>query len=177
MAVLGKLADKGYLKERFMRKVVASTIFLLFSGYICFATTQPYYDEFHIKNLSNHNIYVQYKESRILTPIYVGNVMYSFELDIGEGRMININQEIFYDNGGYVIICNDSNLCFTFYSYSNTKYYKMGWFARFLLISGELEIKDEDGNILMTLDTITPEDFEVTEEAGITTATLVIRDK
>ena len=36
---------------------------------------------------------------------------------------------------------------------------------------------DEDGNILMTLDTITPEDFEVTEEAGITTATLVIRDK
>ncbi len=53
----------------------------------------------------------------------------------------------------------------------------MGWFARFLLISGELIVKDEDGNILMTLDTITPEDFEVTEEAGITTATLVIRDK
>ena len=66
---------------------------------------------------------------------------------------------------------------FNSYAFDYTKFYKMWWFARFLLISGELEIKDEDGNILMTLDTITPEDFEVTEEAGITTATLVIRDK
>ena len=33
-----------------MRKVVASTIFLLFSGYICFASTQPYKDFFYIVN-------------------------------------------------------------------------------------------------------------------------------
>lgn len=53
----------------------------------------------------------------------------------------------------------------------------MGWFDRFLLITGELIIKDENGNVLLDLNSLTPEDFEVTEENGITTATLVIKDK
>jgi hypothetical protein len=172
MAVLGKLADKGYLKERFMRKVVASTIFLLFSGYICFASTQPYKDFFYIVNQSSYDVYIQYRESKILTPN-----PYGFSLDIGEGYKINVGLSSFYDAGGYGVLHNGAKARFSLYTHSNKKFYKMGWFARFLLISGELIVKDENGNILMTLDTITPEDFEVTEEAGITTATLVIRDK
>lgn len=155
-----------------MRKVVASTIFLLLSCCICFATTQPYKDFFYIVNQSSYDVYIQYRESKILTPD-----PYGFSLDIGEGYKINVGLSSFYDAGGYEILTSGDSELFAYYTHSNKKFYKMGWFARFLLISGELEIKDEDGNILMTLDTITPEDFEVTEEAGITTATLVIRDK
>jgi len=160
-----------------MRKVVASTIFLLFSCYICFATTQPYEDEFYIENYTQNNIQVKYKESKILVPSYVGNVQYGFDLDIGEKHTINVHPGFFYYDGGYEILTSGDSELFAYYTHSNKKFYKMGWFARFLLISGELIVEDEDGNILMTLDTITPEDFEVTEVAGITTATLIIRDK
>jgi hypothetical protein len=38
-------------------------------------------------------------------------------------------------------------------------------------------IKDENGNVLLDLNSLTPEDFEVIEKNGITTATLVIKDK
>ena len=155
-----------------MRKVVALTIFLLFSCCICFAMTQPYYDDFKIENRSSITINIKYRESKILTPD-----PYGFSLEFGEGYKINIRPSILYDNGGYGVVEKGKFVWFYYYAYSNTKYYKMGWFARFLLISGELIVEDEDGNILMTLDTITPKDFEVTEEAGITTATLVIRNK
>ena len=52
---------------------------------------------------------------------------------------------------------------FTFFSYENNKFFKMGWFDRFLLITGELIIKDENGNVLLDLNSLTPEDFEVTD--------------
>ena len=161
--------------KKFISKIVI-LILLLFS-YSCFATTQPYKDKFYIKNFSKKTIQVKYKESKILVPSYAGIEQYGFDLDIGEKRTINVQPGFFYYDGGYEILTEGDSEIFAFYTHSNKKYYKMGWFARFLLISGELIVKDEDGNILMTLDTITPEDFEVTEEAGITTATLIIRDK
>jgi len=158
-------------KKFMMRKTIVALCLLIISWF-CFATTQPYGDCFCIENHLNYSISVQYRESKILVPN-----PYGFSLDIGEGYKINLKRSWFYDEGGQDLIKSNDFSLFNQYSYSNKKYYRMGWFARFLLISGELTVKDEDGNILMTLDTITPEDFEVTEVAGITTATLVIRDK
>jgi len=158
--------------EKFMMKKTIVALCFLISNWFCLATTQPYKDFFYIMNQNDKDIYVQYRESKILVPD-----PYGFSLDIGEGFRINLSISSFYDDGGYGCLQKEEKALFNFYTHSNKKYYRMGWFARFLLISGELEIKDEDGNILMTLDTITPEDFEVTEEAGITIATLVIREK
>ena len=155
-----------------MKKIIVVLCLLIICCSLCFATTQPYKDFFYIMNQNNRDIYIQYRESKILVPD-----PYGFSLDIGEGFKINLSISSFYDDGGYGILQKEEKALFNFFIHSNKKFYKMGWFARFLLISGELIVKDEEGNILMTLDTITPEDFEVTEEAGITTATLVIRDK
>ena len=155
-----------------MKKTIVALCLLIICCSLCFATTQPYKDFFYIMNQNNRDIYIQYRESKILVPD-----PYGYSLDIGEGYIINVGFSTFYDAGGHGVLQNGAKARFSLYTYSNKKFYKMGWFARFLLISGELIVKDEDGNILMTLDTITPRDFEVTEEAGITTATLVIRDK
>ena len=159
-----------------MKKTIV-TLCLLIISFSCFAWSQPYEDEFYIENCSKRTIQVQYKESKLLVPAYAGDVQYGFDLDIGEKRTINVHPGFFYYDDGHETLTEGDSEIFAYYSYSNKKFYKMGWFARFLLISGELIVKDEDGNILMTLDTTTPEDFEVTEESGITTATLVIRDK
>ena len=158
--------------EKFMMRKTIIALCLLIISWFCFATTQPYKDIFLIQNNTDHVIDIKYNQSEILV-----RVQYGFHLDIGEGYKINVGLSSFYDAGGYGVLQNGAKARFSLYTYSNKKFYKMGWFARFLLISGELIVKDEDGNILMTLDTITPEDFEVTEEAGITTATLIIRDK
>ena len=159
-----------------MKKIIV-VLCLLIICWFCFAWSQPHAAEFYIENCSKRTIQVQYKESKLLVPAYAGDVQYGFDLDIGEKRTINVHPGFFYYDDGHETLTEGDSEIFAYYSYSNKKFYKMGWFARFLLISGELEIKDEEGNVLMTLDTITPEDFEVTVEAGITTATLVIRDK
>ena len=83
--------------------------------------------------------------------------------------MLQEEQSLILEDGSSVLISN--------YTYDYWKLNKMGWFAQFMLITGKFVVKDEIGNVILNLDTITPEDFEVTEENGIITATLVIRDK
>ena len=161
--------------EKFLKKEFFSVLFLLFTFFLCFPTSQPYRDRFYIENHTIFDIEVEYSFSNILIPINSNGLVTGFHLNLGEQQIL-LGTGHFYHNEDHQTLRNNGFAVFNSYAYSNKKYYKMGWFARFLLISGALTVKDEEGNILMTLDTITPEDFEVTEEYGITTATLVIRD-
>ena len=142
----------------------------------CYPRTQRYRDNFYIENYSHLNIEVKYSFSKVLFPIEDNGLVTGFYLDLGE-KKIALGTGHFYHHEGTRTLEKNGFAVFNSYAFDYSKYYKMGWFARFLLISGELIVKDENGNILINLDTITPEDFEVTEESGITTATLVIRDK
>ena len=127
---------------------------------------------FNMKNESNKTINIEYSLSSMLTE-NVENQTYI--LDLGTNQ-ISINSGLLQEEQSLVLE-DESSVLISNYTYDYWKLNKMGWFAQFMLITGKFVVKDEIGNVILNLDTITPEDFEVTEENGITTATLVIRDK
>ena len=133
-----------------------------------FSFTQRFHDTIKLTNTTNEFLDITYRGSTILTD----SSSFSKKLDLGE-RSIRIRGGTFYGNTIENIVTYKT-VHFLSYAYDYTRYYKMGWFARFLLITEELSIKDEDGNILLTLETLTPDDFEVTEEYGDVEANLIV---
>lgn len=133
---------------------------------------QQYTTNFNIKNESNRTINIEYSLSSMLTE-NVENQTYI--LDLGTNQ-ISINSGLLKEEQS-LLLEDESTVLISNYTYDYWKLNKMGWFAQFMLITGKFVVKDEIGNVILNLDTITPEDFEVTEENGITTATLVIKDK
>ena len=153
-----------------MKKNISLIVYILIQTSL-FSFSQKYYDEFNFRNDSYVPITIEYNLSKIVKINELG-----FEIDLGEFTIYS-SRIGWIPYLGIEKIEPGENSDFTFFSYGHNKFYKMGWFARFLLITGKLVVKDDEGKVLLNLDTITPEDFEVTEENGITTATLVIRDK
>ena len=133
---------------------------------------QQYTTNFNIKNESGKPVNIEYSLSSMLTE-NVENQTYI--LDLGTNQ-ISINSGLLQEEQS-LILEDESSVLISNYTYDYWKLNKMGWFAQFMLITGKFVVKDEIGNVILNLDTITPEDFEVTEENGIITATLVIRDK
>ena len=133
-----------------------------------FSFTQRFHDTIKLTNITNEFLDITYRGSTILAD----SSSFSKKLDLGE-RSIRIRGGTFYGNTIKNIV-TDKTVHFLSYAYDYTRYYKMGWFARFLLITEELTIKDQDGNILLTLEILTPEDFEVKEDYGDVDANLIL---
>jgi hypothetical protein len=66
-------------------------------------------------------------------------------------------------------------LCYNFGSMAKS-FHALNVYEKFKIIIGELTITDEDGNVLLTLDAITPDDFEIEIDYGYTKAYLVIKN-
>ena len=118
-----------------MKKNIMFIIYISFYLSL-FSFTQRFHDTIKLTNTTNEFLDITYRGSTILTD----SSSFSKKLDLGE-RSIRIRGGTFYGNTIKNIV-TDKTVHFLSYAYDYTRYYKMGWFARFLLITEELTIKD-----------------------------------
>jgi hypothetical protein len=148
---------------------IDALILLLFFNIRLFASGLPYRDCLYIINRTDNAIIITVEPS---ANIGIALGVYEYLMYDNE----NIGPIVTAFNGKrsrIKIEAGKTMSCYNFGSMSN-KFHALSVYEKFKIIIGELTITDEKGNVLLTLETIKPDDFEIEIDYGYTIAHLVI---
>jgi hypothetical protein len=139
---------------------------------VVFATGQRYYDYIYFFNDTNKKITISGKVTDNV--YYVNNItMLKYGNDIND--TVRIGSVIPFSYLPFVEVePNETMPCYAF-AYSTGKLHEISIYDKFKMIVGEFSIVDENGEILLTHETVKPENFKIKVEYGTTRAYLIIQ--